>query len=79
MVCGQIFEKAANHWPFKDEILTSDRKTPSLKHFLFRLKICCFFENLDVDKFMFSTLHSANKFLNEQQILELTYQREEAK
>ena len=38
-----------------------------------RSKICCFLENLSINYFMFFALHSADKFSNEQQILELKY------
>ena len=34
-------------------------------------KICCLFENLSVDYFTLTALHSADKFSNEQQILRL--------
>ena len=36
-----------------------------------RPKICCFFENLAVSYFMFTALHSADKFSYEYQILGL--------
>ena len=34
-------------------------------------KICCLFENLPVNSFTFTAIHSADKFSNEQQILGL--------
>ena len=36
-----------------------------------RSKICCFFKNLVVNYFTFTALHSANKYLNKQQIFRL--------
>ena len=36
-------------------------------------KICCLFKNLVNKNFMFTAFHSADKFLNEQQILELMF------
>ena len=39
--------------------------------------ICCSFENLDVDSLTFTVLHSADTFLNEQQILVLNLEQDE--
>ena len=38
-----------------------------------RPKICCFFENLALNYFTFTVLHSTDKFSNEHQILGLNW------
>ena len=39
--------------------------------FRIRFKICCFLENLAANYFTFTALHSVDKCLNEQQILDV--------
>ena len=57
---SQIFERRANLFCVYHNFINSLRQN-----------ICCFFKNLAVYYLTFTALHSADKFLNEQQIFGL--------